>query len=65
MAGAHYGGFGMGADIDYLLMHGRGVSCIIPTNKAIHRHFLFIGRASRASAESKWRGTYILFLVCC
>ena len=24
VAGAHFGGFGMGADIDYLLLHGRG-----------------------------------------
>jgi hypothetical protein len=25
VAGAHFGGFGMGADIDYPLIHGRGM----------------------------------------
>ena len=33
VAGAHFGGFGMGADIDYPLIHGRGI-CI--TTSAIH-----------------------------
>ncbi|CAI8036302.1 tRNA (guanine(10)-N2)-methyltransferase homolog [Geodia barretti] len=59
VAGAHFGGFGMGADIDYPLIHGRGI-CI--TVQYISAHFMRIKNHVQHQLMGRARNRYNIHL---